>query len=101
MDLCSLADATDDSLDVNQRQPMTEHFDKYYAYEFGDFAIRKTRFGVFTSYDRELVDLVTAGTYEACMQATLAHLRWKREGYVAPEGKESEASYSASVGVDL
>ena len=80
---------------------MTEHFDKYYAYEYGDFAIRKTRFGVFTSYDRELLDLVTAGTYEACMHATLCHLKWAREGYVAPEGKESTSNYSATVGGKL
>ena len=101
MDQCSPADIAADPTIVSQETPMTEHLDKYYAYEYGDFAIRKTRFGVFTSYDRELVDLVTAGTYEVCMQATLSHLRWAREGYVAPEGKESTADYSATVGGKL
>ena len=77
-----------------------EHLDKYYAYEYGDFAIKKTRFGLFTSYDRELVELVTGGTYEACLRATMHHLMWKREGYTAPEGKET-VEYSAFVGGKL
>ena len=76
---------------------MTEHLDKYYSYEFGDFAIKKTRYEMFTSYDRELVELVTSGTYEACMQATLSHLKWAREGYTAPEGKELNTNIGAKL----
>jgi len=79
---------------------ITHHFDKYYAYEFGDFAIKKTRFGIYTSYDRELLDLVSAGTYENCLYATMAHLKWRRLGYAPPEGYEV-GDYSASVGVKL
>jgi hypothetical protein len=81
-------------------QKITEHLDQYYAYQYGDFAIKKTRFGLFTSYDRELVELVTGGTYGACLRATMSHLQWKREGYVPPEGKEG-AEYSAFVGGKL
>ena len=67
---------------------MTEILDQYYTTDFGDFAIKKTRFGLYTSYDRELVELVTGGTWDAVFQMTPCHLQWKREGYVAPEGKE-------------
>ena len=86
---------------MSEQQPITQHFDQYYAYEYGDFAIKKTRFGVYTSYNRELLDIVTGGTYESCMYSTMAHLKWKRDGYVAPPGKESTKSYSSSVGVKL
>ena len=47
-----------------ENQPL----DQFWTTPYGDFAIRKTRFrGYFTSYDRELVQLVTAGTYEAVL----------------------------------
>ena len=83
-----------------QREPIVEHLDQYYAWQYGDFAIRKTRFGLYTSYDRELVDLVTGGTYEAVLFSTMEHLKWKREGYVAPEGKEV-VTYDGVVGGKL
>ena len=89
-------------------QPMTEEntpreeiLDQYYTTPYGDFAIRKTRFGAYTSYDRELVQLVTGGTWEAVFSMTPCHLQWAREGYVAPEGKESTTTYSATVGGKL
>ena len=78
-----------------------EILDQYYTTPYGDFAIRKTRFGAYTSYDRELVQLVTGGTYEAVLQMTPSHLQWALHGYVAPEGKETETTYSSSVGVKL
>jgi len=78
-----------------------ELLDQYYTTPYGDFAIRKTRFGAYTSYDRELVQLVTGGTWEAVFSMTPAHLQWAREGYVAPEGKETTTTYSSSVGVKL
>ena len=64
------------------------------------FKVFETRFGLFTSYDRELVELVTGGTYGACLRATMSHLQWKREGYVPPEGKES-AEWKLVDGIDL
>ena len=81
---------------IMENQPL----DQFWTTPYGDFAIRKTRFGVFQSYDRELVQLVTAGTYEACFEMTPAHLQWALEGYNVPEGQEI-GTYSSSVGVKL
>ena len=81
---------------IMENQPL----DQYWTTPYGDFAIRKTRFGAYTSYDRELVQLVTGGTYEAVFNMTPAHLQWAREGYIVPEGQEV-GSYSSSVGVKL
>ena len=81
---------------MNNQEPL----DAYWTTSCGDFAIKKTRFGLYTSYDRELVELVTGGTYQAVKNATVAHLNWKRNGYVPPEGKEA-TEYSAFVGGKL
>ena len=68
---------------------MTEEIlDQYYTTEYGDFMITKTRFGLYVSKDRELMGLVTGGTWQAVFEMTPCHLKWAREGYVAPEGKE-------------
>lgn len=79
---------------------MNEILDQYYTTPYGDFAIKKTRFGLYTSYDRELVELVTGGTWDSVFQMTPCHLMWKRDGYVAPEGKEV-VEYSGVVGGKL
>ena len=79
-----------------ENQPL----DQYWTTPYGDFAIKKTRFGLFVSYNRELVELITAGTYEACWKMTPCHLQWAREGYTAPEGTE-EVTYSSFVGGKL
>jgi len=79
-----------------ENQPL----DQFWTAEYGDFAIKKTRFGLYTSYDRDGVELVTAGTYEVCWKVTPAHLRWAVEGYTPVEGQEI-GTYSASVGVKL
>ncbi len=99
MALCSPADTQQPELNIAiimENQPL----DQYWTTPYGDFAIRKTRFGVFQSYDRELVQLVTAGTYEACWKMTPAHLQWAREGYIVPDQQEV-GTYSSSVGVKL
>jgi len=99
MALCSQADTQQLELNnaiIMENQPL----DQYWTTPYGDFAIRKTRFGAYTSYDRELVQLVTGGTYEAVFEITPAHLQWAREGYIVPEGQEV-GSYSSSVGVKL
>ncbi len=99
MDQCNLAEATPIELNtaiIMENQPL----DQYWTTPYGDFAIRKTRFGAYTSYDRELVQLVTGDTYEAVFKMTPAHLQWAREGYNVPEGQEV-GSYSSSVGVKL
>ena len=81
---------------VTTPQPL----DAYWTTPYGDFAIRKTRFGVYQSYDRELVPLLTGGTYDAVWQMTPCHLKWAREGYNAPEGKP-ERTYDGVVGGKL
>ena len=82
---------------IMENQPL----DQFWTTPYGDFAIKKTRFGAYTSYDRELVELVTGGTWDAVFSMTPCHLQWAREGYVAPEGKESTTTYSAIVGGKL
>ena len=70
--------------------------DAYWTTPYGDFAIRKTRFGVYQSYDRELVPLLTGGTYDAVWQMTPCHLQWAREGYKGADG-QPEHTYSSFV----
>lgn len=79
---------------------MTEHLDTFYTHEYGDFAIKKTRFGLFTSYDRDGNNLVTGGTWVAVFNMTPAHQMWAIKGYTPPEGKET-TSYDAVVGGKL
>lgn len=79
---------------------MQELLDTYYTTPHGDFAIMKTRFGLFTSYDRDCNKLVTGGTWDAVFQMTPFHLQWAAEGYVAPEGKEV-VEYDGVVGGKL
>ena len=87
--------------DNNLIDPMTEQLlDTYYSTPYGDFAIMKTRFGLFTSYDRDCVKMVTGGTWEAVFQMTPHHMKWAVEGYTAPEGKEV-VEYDGVVGGKL
>ena len=107
---CSPADIDDPLAPTTdifmENQPQTpavttpQPLDAYWTTPYGDFAIRKTRFGLYQSYDRELVGLVTGGTYDAVWQMTPCHLQWAREGYNAPEGKP-ERTYDGVVGGKL
>ena len=81
---------------TEENTPREEILDQYYTTPYGDFAIKLTRFGVYTSYDRELVHLVTGGTWEAVFSMTTCHLQWAREGYQAPEGMP-ERTYDSVV----
>lgn len=74
--------------------------DAYYVTPYGDFAIRKTRFGLFTSYNRDCVNLITGMTYEAVLDMTPFHLKWAVEGYTPPEGM-GETTYDGTVGGKL
>ena len=96
-----LSKASEELMTEENNTPQREEIlDQYYTTPYGDFAIKYTRFGVYTSYDRELVNLVTGGTWEAVFSMTPCHLQWAREGYVVPEGQEV-GTYSSSVGVKL
>ena len=79
---------------------MNQPLDTFYTTQYGDFAIKKTRFGLFTSYNRDGENMVTGGTWDAVFAMTPCHLKWAVEGYVAPEGKEV-VEYDGVVGGKL
>ena len=91
-----LSKASEELMTEENNTPREEILDQYYTTPYGDFAIKYTRFGVYTSYDRELVNLVTGGTWEAVFQMTPCHLQWAREGYRSPEGTP-ERTYDSVV----
>ena len=62
---------------------MSEPLDTFYTTEYGDFAIKKTRFGLFTSYDRDSNNLVTGAAQDTVFQITPSHLKWAVVGYTA------------------
>lgn len=66
----------------------------------GEFRIQKTRFGLFTSYNREGGGLVTGPTYDSVMMMTPWHLHWAVNGYTAPVGQE-QTTYDGTVGGKL
>ena len=75
---------------------MEELLDTFYTTPHGDFAIRKTRFGLYTSYNRDGEDLVTALEYKGVLTITPYHLKWAVEGYTPPEGSE-QVTYDSVV----
>ena len=79
---------------------MEELLDTFYTTPYGDFAIKKTRFGVHTSYDREGGGLVTGLNWIDVFEATPCHLQWARDGYHSPEGQE-QVTYDSVVSVKL
>lgn len=80
---------------------MTEQLlDTFYTTPHGDFAIKKTRFGLFTSYNRDGESMVTGGTWEATFTMTPHHMRWAVEGYTPPEGVDV-VEYDGVVGGKL
>jgi len=75
---------------------MEELLDTFYTTPYGDFAIRKTRFGIHTSYDRDGNGLVTGLKWIHVFETTPYHLQWAKEGYNPPEGVE-QVSYDSVV----
>ena len=75
---------------------MVELLDTFYTTPYGDFSIKKTRFGVHTSYDREGIDLVTGLEWIDVFTITPGHLQWEKEGYTPPEGTV-QATYDSVV----
>ena len=55
---------------------------------YGEFRIAETRFGLFTSYNREGGGLVTGPTYDSVMVMTPCHLDWAVNGYTTPDGQQ-------------
>lgn len=79
---------------------MEELLNTFYTTPYGDFAIKKSRFGLFISYKRDGEQMVTGGTWKATYTMTPLHMQWAVEGYTPPEGVES-VSYSGVVGGKL
>ena len=79
---------------------MEELLDTFYTTPHGDFAIKKTRFGLHTSYDREGNGLLTGLEWKDVFEMTPSHLKWAVEGYTAPEGSE-QVTYDSVVGGKL
>lgn len=80
---------------------MTEQLlDTFYSTPHGDFAIMKTRFGLYTSYKRDCTKMVTGATWEATFTMTPFHMKWEVEGYTPPEGMD-QITYDGTVGGKL
>ena len=79
---------------------MEELLDTFYTTPHGDFAIKKTRFGLHVSYDREGNGLVTGLEWKHVFEMTPCHLKWAVEGYTPPEGSE-QVTYDSVVGGKL
>lgn len=90
-----------ETIEINATEDfMSQPLDTFYTTEYGDFAIMKTRFGLYTSYDRECKQLVTGATWDSVFQITPSHLKWSVVGYTAPEGTE-QVEYDGVVGGKL
>jgi len=80
---------------------MTEQLlDTFYTTPYGEFAIMKTRYGVYTSYKRDCSKMVSGDTWEATFEMTPFHLKWEVEGYTPPEGM-TQTNYDGTVGGKL
>ena len=67
---------------------MTEEH-TWYSTPNGEFRVRKTRFGLHISYDRDGNELVTGLTLDSVVQMTPWHMFWEIYGYTPPEGQEN------------
>ena len=70
----------------------------WYSTEFGEFRVSKSRWGTYTSYDKEGNGLVTGLTEEAVITVTPMHLEANSPGY---DGKYDGSKFSSSAGVKL
>ena len=70
----------------------------WHAADYGQFRIEKSRWGLFTSYDKDGIGLVTGLTEEAVLDVTPMHLEANSPDY---DGKYDGSKYSSSVGVKL
>jgi len=66
----------------------------------GEFRVRETRFGLFTSIDRDGNELVTGPTFDSVVQITPWHMHWEVNGYTPPVGQD-EIVYDGVVGGKL
>lgn len=70
----------------------------WHTCEFGQFRIEESRWGLFSSYNKDGLQLVTGLTEEAVLTVTPMHLEANSPGY---DGKYDGSKFSSSVGVKL
>jgi hypothetical protein len=61
----------------------------FYTTEHGDFEIRKSRFGMLSSYTREGEPLVHGIDFDQLVLDTAFYLRGRAEGFPEPQSKHS------------
>ena len=70
----------------------------WHTTEFGQFRIEKSRWGLYTSYNKDGLQLVTGLTEDAVLSITPMHLEANSSDY---DGKFDGSKYSSSAGVKL
>ena len=69
---------------------------QWYDHGTGLFELKETRFGLWTSYDKEGKGIITALTKGACYDGTVFHLHGVKHGF-----PETASSYDRTLGGKL
>ena len=85
------------SVDVPENSVVVDNY-TWYASDYGQFRIEKSRWDLYTSYDKDGIGLVTGLTEEAVLNVTPMHLEANSPDY---DGKYDGSKFSSSVGVKL
>ena len=85
------------SVDVPANAVVVDSY-TWYATEWGQFRIEKSRWGLYTSYNKDGLQLVTGMTEDAVVAITPMHLEANSPDY---DGKFDGSKYSSSAGVKL
>ncbi len=85
------------SVDVPANAVVVDNY-TWYATEFGQFRVEASRWGTYSSYDKDGQQLVTGLTEEAVLAVTPMHLEANSPDY---DGKYDGSKFSSSVGVKL
>ncbi len=85
------------SVDVPDNAVVVDNY-TWITTEYGQFRIEPSRWGTYTSYDKDGTQLVTGLTEEAVLTITPMHLEANSPGY---DGKYDGSKFSSSVGVKL
>ena len=85
------------SVDISDNAVVVDNY-TWIATEFGQYRVEASRWGTYSSYDKDGQQLVTGLTEEAVLAVTPMHLEANSPGY---DGKYDGATFSSSVGVKL
>ena len=88
---------TTKTVDVPANTVVVDNY-TWYATEWGQFRVEQSRWGTYTSYDKDGNGLVTGGTEDAVLTITPMHFEANSPDY---DGKFDGATFSSSVGVKL